>query len=143
MQSKSWLLPDGIDEQLPDQAALLEQLRRDLLDAYQSWGYRMVVTPFIEYLDSLLTGTGKDLEHQTFQLTDQLSGRQLGIRADITPQAARIDAHRLRHEAPTRLCYIGSVLRTRPDGFSASRSPLQIGAELYGHAGVESDAAGG
>jgi len=140
MQSKSWLLPDGIDEQLPDQAALLEQLRRDLLDAYQSWGYRMVVTPFIEYLDSLLTGTGKDLEHQTFQLTDQLSGRQLGIRADITPQAARIDAHRLRHEAPTRLCYIGSVLRTRPDGFSASRSPLQIGAELYGHAGVESDA---
>jgi ATP phosphoribosyltransferase regulatory subunit len=140
MQSKSWLLPDGIDEQLPAQAAVLEQLRRELLDAYASWGYRMVVTPFIEYLDSLLTGTGKDLEHQTFQLTDQLSGRQLGIRADITPQAARIDAHQLRQAAPTRLCYIGSVLRTRPDGFSASRSPLQIGAELYGHAGVESDA---
>jgi len=140
MRSKSWLLPDGIDEQLPAQAAVLEQLRRELLDAYESWGYRMVVTPFIEYLDSLLTGTGKDLEHQTFQLTDQLSGRQLGIRADITPQAARIDAHQLRQAAPTRLCYIGSVLRTRPDGFSASRSPLQIGAELYGHAGVESDA---
>ena len=139
MQSKSWLLPDGIDELLPQQAGVLEQLRRDLLDAYASWGYRMVVTPFVEYLDSLLTGTGRDLEHQTFKLTDQLSGRQLGIRADITPQAARIDAHQLRHDAPTRLCYIGSVLRTRPDGFSSSRSPLQIGAELYGHAGVESD----
>lgn len=140
MQSKSWLLPDGIDELLPEQATALEQLRRDLLDAYATWGYRMVVTPFVEYLDSLLTGTGKDLEHQTFQLTDQLSGRQLGIRADITPQAARIDAHRLRHDAPTRLCYMGSVLRTRPDGFSSSRSPMQIGAELYGHDGVESDA---
>lgn len=140
MQSKSWLLPDGIDELLPEQATALEHLRRELLDAYASWGYRMVVTPFVEYLDALLTGTGKDLEHQTFQLTDQLSGRQLGIRADITPQAARIDAHRLRHDAPTRLCYMGSVLRTRPDGFSSSRSPMQIGAELYGHDGVESDA---
>jgi len=140
MQSKSWLLPDGIDELLPEQAAVLEQLRRELLDAYAGWGYQLVMTPFIEYLDSLLTGTGRDLEHQTFTLTDQLSGRQLGIRADITPQAARIDAHQLRHQGPTRLCYIGSVLRTRPDGFSASRSPLQIGAELYGHSGVESDA---
>jgi ATP phosphoribosyltransferase regulatory subunit len=99
----------------------------------------MVVTPFIEFLDSLLTGTGRDLELQTFKLVDQSSGRMLGVRADITPQAARIDAHRLRHEAPTRLCYIGSVLRTRSDGFSGSRSPLQIGAELYGHAGVASD----
>ena len=140
MQSKSWLLPDGIDELLPDQAAELEALRRRLLDCYESWGYRLVIPPFLEYLDSLLTGTGKDLEHQTFQLTDQLSGRQLGIRADITPQAARIDAHQLQQRGPTRLCYIGSVLRTRPDGFSASRSPLQIGAELYGHAGIESDA---
>ena len=140
MQSKSWLLPDGIDELLPDQAAELESLRRRLLDCYESWGYRLVIPPFLEYLDSLLTGTGKDLEHQTFQLTDQLSGRQLGIRADITPQAARIDAHQLQQRGPTRLCYIGSVLRTRPDGFSASRSPLQIGAELYGHAGIESDA---
>lgn len=139
MQSKSWLLPDGIDELLPQQAAALEQVRREMLDAYASWGYQLVMTPFIEYLDSLLTGTGRDLEHQTFTLTDQLSGRQLGIRADITPQAARIDAHQLRHKGPTRLCYIGSVLRTRPDGFSASRSPLQIGAELYGHSGVESD----
>ncbi len=139
MQSKSWLLPDGIDELLPQQAAALESLRRRLLDTYRTWGYQLVIPPFIEYLDSLLTGTGRDLEHQTFQLTDQLSGRQLGIRADITPQAARIDAHQLQQEGPTRLCYIGSVLRTRPDGFSASRSPLQIGAELYGHSGLESD----
>ena len=140
MRSKSWLLPDGIDELLPDQADELEALRRRLLDLYATWGYRLVIPPFIEYLESLLTGTGKDLEHQTFQLTDQLSGRQVGIRADITPQAARIDAHQLQQQGPTRLCYIGSVLRTRPDGFSSSRSPLQIGAELYGHAGVASDA---
>ncbi len=140
MQTKSWLLPDGIDELLPDQARELEALRRRLLDAYETWGYRLVITPFIEYIDSLLTGTGKDLEHQTFQLTDQISGRQIGIRADITPQAARIDAHQLQQQGPTRLCYIGSVLRTRPDGFSSSRSPLQIGAELYGHAGTASDA---
>lgn len=139
MQNNTWLLPDGIDELLPAQARTLETLRRDLLDCYAGWGYQLVMTPFIEYLESLLTGTGKDLELQTFKLTDQISGRQLGVRADITPQAARIDAHRLRHEAPTRLCYIGSVLRTRADGFSGSRSPLQIGAELYGHAGVESD----
>lgn len=137
--NNTWLLPEGIDELLPARARPLEALRRSLLDAYATWGYQMVVTPFIEYLESLLTGTGRDLELQTFKLTDQLSGRLLGVRADITPQAARIDAHRLRHEAPTRLCYIGSVLRTRGDGFSGSRSPLQIGAELYGHAGVESD----
>ena len=135
----TWLLPEGIDELLPAQARALEDLRRALLDAYASWGYQMVVTPFIEFLDSLLTGTGRDLDLQTFKLTDQQSGRLLGVRADITPQAARIDAHRLRHEAPTRLCYMGSVLRTRGDGFSGSRSPMQIGAELYGHAGVESD----
>jgi ATP phosphoribosyltransferase regulatory subunit len=139
MQVKTWLLPEGIDELLPAQARALEALRRELLDMYATWGYQMVVTPFIEFLDSLLTGTGRDLELQTFKLTDQSSGRMLGVRADITPQAARIDAHRLRHEAPTRLCYIGSVLRTRSDGFSGSRSPLQIGAELYGHAGVASD----
>ncbi len=140
MRSKRWLLPEGIEELLPQQAEALESLRRDLLDTYRSWGYRLVVPPMIEYLDSLLTGAGKDLELQTFQLTDQLSGRQLGIRADITPQAARIDAHQLQQQGPTRLCYIGNVLRTRPDGFSSSRSPLQIGAELYGHSGIESDA---
>ncbi len=136
---KHWLLPEGIDELLPEQAARLEALRRRLLDQFGSWGYELVITPFIEYLDSLLTGAGKDLEHQTFKMTDQISGRLLGIRADITPQAARIDAHQLCCEEPNRLCYIGSVFRTRGDGFSASRSPLQIGAELYGHAGVESD----
>jgi len=138
-QDNTWLLPEGIDELLPAQARALETLRRTLLDCYTGWGYQLVMTPFIEFLESLLTGTGRDLDLQTFKLTDQLSGRQLGVRADITPQAARIDAHRLRHTAPTRLCYIGSVLRTRADGFSGSRSPLQIGAELYGHAGVESD----
>lgn len=138
-QVKHWLLPEGIDELLPEQAAQLESLRRKLLDSYAGWGYQLVITPFIEYLDSLLTGTGKDLELQTFKMTDQHSGRLLGIRADITPQAARIDAHQLRRETPTRLCYIGSVFRTRAQGLSASRSPLQIGAELYGHAGVESD----
>ena len=138
-QNNTWLLPEGIDELLPAQARALEALRRTLLDCYAGWGYQLVITPFIEFLESLLTGTGHDLDLQTFKLTDQVSGRQLGVRADITPQAARIDAHRLRHEAPTRLCYIGSVLRTRADGFSGSRSPLQIGAELYGHAGVESD----
>ena len=139
IQDNTWLLPEGIDELLPARARSLEALRRALLDCYEGWGYQLVITPFIEFLDSLLTGTGRDLDLQTFKLTDQLSGRQLGVRADITPQAARIDAHRLRHQAPTRLCYIGSVLRTRAEGFSGSRSPLQIGAELYGHAGVESD----
>ena len=136
---KHWLLPEGIDELLPLQAKQLETLRRQLLDQFGSWGYELVITPFIEYLDSLLTGAGKDLEHQTFKMTDQISGRLLGIRADITPQAARIDAHQLCCDEPNRLCYIGSVFRTRADGFSATRSPLQIGAELYGHAGVESD----
>lgn len=139
IHNRHWLLPEGIDELLPEQARELEKIRRRLLDTYAGWGYELVITPFIEYLDSLLTGTGKDLELQTFKMTDQVSGRLLGIRADITPQAARIDAHQLRQDVPTRLCYIGSVFRTRPDGFSASRSPLQIGAELYGHSGVESD----
>ena len=139
INNNHWLLPEGIDEQLPKQAQELERMRRCLLDTYASWGYELVITPFIEYLDSLLTGTGKDLELQTFKMTDRMSGRLLGIRADITPQAARIDAHQLARDVPVRLCYIGSVFRTVPDGFSASRSPLQIGAELYGHSGVESD----
>ncbi len=139
IHDNSWLLPEGIDELLPARARAIETLRRVLLDCYTAWGYQLVITPFIEYLESLLTGTGRDLDLQTFKITDQLSGRQLGLRADITPQAARIDAHRLRTEAPTRLCYIGSVLRTRGEGLADSRSPLQIGAELFGHAGVESD----
>lgn len=134
-----WLLPQGIEEALPDQAARLEALRRNLLDVYACWGYQLVMPPFIEYLESLLTGTGHDLDLQTFQLIDQLTGRAMGIRADITPQVARIDAHRLKKDVPNRLCYIGTVLHTRPDGFGGSRSPLQVGAELYGHPGIESD----
>ena len=134
-----WLLPQGIEEALPDQAARLETLRRKLLDVYACWGYQLVMPPFFEYLESLLTGTGHDLDLQTFQLIDQLTGRPMGIRADITPQVARIDAHRLKKDVPNRLCYIGTVLHTRPDGFGGSRSPLQVGAELYGHPGLESD----
>ncbi len=134
-----WLLPEGIEELLPLQAARLEQLRRDLLDLYSAWGYELVVPPFIEYLETLLTGAGNDLDLQTFKLTDQLSGRMMGIRADMTPQVARIHSRYLRGGIPTRLCYMGTVLRTRPAGIAGSRSPLQVGAELYGHAGVASD----
>jgi ATP phosphoribosyltransferase regulatory subunit len=134
-----WLLPEGIEEVLPPAAWRLEYARRELLDLFSSWGYELIMPPFIEYLESLLTGTGNDLDLQTFKLTDQLTGRMLGVRADMTPQAARIDAHAHRREAPTRLCYMGTVLRTRPDGFAGSRSPLQMGAELFGHDGIESD----
>ena len=134
-----WLLPQGIEEALPEQAQRLESMRRDLLDMYASWGYRLVMPPFIEYLESLLTGTGHDLDLQTFKLIDQLTGRSMGVRADMTPQVARIDAHQLKQDAPNRLCYVGTVLQTRPDGFGGSRSPMQIGAELYGHGGIESD----
>lgn len=134
-----WLLPTGIDEILPQQARQMEHLRRRLLELYDLWGYDLVIPPFIDYLDSLLTGTGRDLDLQTFKLTDQLSGRLLGIRADMTPQVARIDAHQLRRDAPNRLCYLGTVLHTRSDGFAGTRSPMQIGAEIYGHAGAESD----
>jgi ATP phosphoribosyltransferase regulatory subunit len=135
----SWLLPEGVEEMLPEAAQNLEQLRRDLVDLYTSWGYELVIPPLIEFLDSLLTGTGNDLDLQTFKLTDQLSGRMMGMRADMTPQVARIDAHRLKREVPTRLCYLGSVLLTRSDGLGGSRSPFQVGAELYGHRGYESD----
>jgi len=134
-----WLLPEGVHEILPEQAAILEQTRRCLFDTYRSWGYELVIPPFIEYLDSLLSGTGADLDLQTFKLTDQLTGRLMGVRADITPQVARIDAHQLKREVPTRLCYLGTVLHARPGGFSGSRAPLQIGAELYGYAGIAGD----
>ena len=134
-----WLLPEGIEEVLPPEARRLECLRRRLLDLYDRWGYELVMPPLIEYLESLLTGTGNDLDLQTFKLTDQLTGRLMGVRADMTPQVARIDAHQLRREVPTRLCYMGTVLHTRPDGFAGSRSPLQVGLELYGHPGVEAD----
>ncbi|WP_201219402.1 ATP phosphoribosyltransferase regulatory subunit [Halochromatium roseum] len=139
MNDERWLLPTGIEEVLPARAAELERLRRRLLDLYRSWGYELVIPPFIDYLESLLTGTGRDLDLQTFKLTDQLSGRLLGVRADMTPQVARIDAHHLRREIPTRLCYLGTILHTRTDGFAGTRSPLQIGAEIYGHDGPESD----
>ncbi len=134
-----WLLPEGIEEVLPEEARRIEHLRRRLLDLYASWGYELVMPPFIEYLESLLTGTGNDLDLQTFKLTDQLTGRMMGVRADMTPQVARIDAHQLKREEPTRLCYMGTVLHTRAEGFAGSRSPLQVGIELYGHAGIESD----
>lgn len=137
-KNDKWLLPQGIEEALPAEAARLEALRRKILDMYASWGYQFVITPTVEYLDSLLTGTGSDLDLQTFKLIDQMTGKSLGIRADMTPQVARIDAHHLTSEI-SRLCYMGTVLHTVPDGFAGSRSPIQIGAELYGHAGVESD----
>jgi ATP phosphoribosyltransferase regulatory subunit len=141
MNNERWLLPEGIEELLPPQAQQLERLRRRLLDLFTSWGYELVIPPMAEYLDSLLIGTGNDLDIQTFKLTDQLSGRLLGIRADITPQVARINASRMGDRVgPVRLCYQGTVLHTRGDGLGGSRSFTQIGAELYGHPTVESDA---
>jgi len=135
-----WLLPEGVDEILPPRAAELERLCREVIDLYSTWGYELVIPPLIEFLDSLLTGTGSDLDIQTFKLTDQLTGRLMGLRADTTPQVARIDAHKLKRDYPTRLCYLGTVVHTRPQGTGDSRCPLQVGAELYGHSGVESDA---
>ena len=138
-QKDSWLLPDGIEEILPEEAKHLENLRRKLLDLFACWGYDLVIPPFIDFLDSLLTGSGHDLDLQTFKLTDQISGKMLGVRADMTPQVARMDAHNLKHEWPTRLCYAGTILHTRGDPLEKTRSPMQIGAELFGHAGKESD----
>jgi ATP phosphoribosyltransferase regulatory subunit len=139
VNEERWLLPEGIEEALPNQAERLEYMRRALLDLYHNWGYELVITPLIEYLESLLIGTGHDLDIQTFKLMDQLTGRLMGLRADMTPQVARIDAHMLNRDVPTRLCYIGTVLRTQLNGVGGSRSPLQVGAELYGHSGVDSD----
>lgn len=135
-----WLLPEGISDVLPHEAEHLERLRRALLDLYRGYGYELVYPPLIEYLDSLLTGTGHDLDLRTFKLVDQLSGRQLGLRADITPQTARIDAHILNRQGVVRLCYAGPVLHTRPAQPLSSREPLQVGAELYGHSGLRADA---
>lgn len=134
-----WLLPDGLEEALPSAARRLETLRRAILDQFDVWGYDLVMPPMAEYLDSLLTGAGQELDLQTFKLTDQLTGKLMGVRADLTPQVARIDAHRLRDSGTTRLCYVGTVLRTRADEWSGSRSPLQAGAELFGHDGLDSD----
>ncbi len=134
-----WLLPDGIEEVLPEKARRLERLRRSILDLFDAWGYELVMPPLAEFLDSLLTGVGEDMDLQTFKVTDQISGRMMGIRPDITPQAARIDAHYLKKESPVRLCYAGPVLRTRPDKFAGSREPFQLGAELFGHDGLASE----
>jgi ATP phosphoribosyltransferase regulatory subunit len=134
-----WLLPEGIEQVFPDDAARLELLRQRVLDLFASWGYRLVIPPLIEFLDSLLVGTGRDLDLQTFKLIDQTSGRLMGIRADMTPQVARIDARMTAADRPTRLCYVGTVLHTQADHLERSRSPMQVGAELYGHAGTASD----
>jgi len=135
-----WLLPDGIEEVLPEEALRIDTMRARVLDLFSSWGYERVMPPMIEFLDSLLTGVGHDMDIQTFKLTDQLSGRQMGIRPDMTPQAARIDAHYLKREGAVRLCYLGAVLRTRPDEFGGSREPLQMGAELFGDSSRASEA---
>lgn len=137
--SNRWLLPEGVEELLPQQAEHLERLRQQLLVLFHSWGYELVMPPLVEYVESLLLGRGDELDLQTFKLTDQLNGRLLGVRADITPQVARIDAHRMQREGPNRLCYVGQVLRTRPEGLMSGREPIQVGAELYGHRGLESD----
>lgn len=135
----TWLLPENIADVLPSEARKIEELRRRLLDRFRSYGYEMVMPPLLEYLESLLTSGGNDLRLRTFKLVDQLSGRTLGLRADITPQVARIDAHLLNRQGVTRLCYAGNVLHTRPRGLHATREQIQIGAEIYGHAGLEAD----
>ncbi len=137
--SAHWLLPEAIEDVLPAEARRIETLRRKLLDDLELRGYQLVMPPLLEHLDSLLSGGGQDLDLRTFKLVDQTSGRTLGIRADITPQAARIDAHLLNRQGVLRLCYCGSVLHTLPAGFNATREPLQIGAEIYGHKGIEAD----
>ena len=134
-----WLLPESISDILPSEARRIEDLRRRLLDLYRTYGYELVMPPMVEYLESLLTGSGRDLDLRTFKLIDQLSGRTMGLRADITPQVARIDAHLLNRAGLTRLCYAANVLHARPAGALSNREPLQIGAELYGHDGLEAD----
>src|SRR3954469_12192902 len=134
-----WLLPEFIEDILPVEAMRIELLRRKVLDLFFEEDYELVMPPLLEYMDSLLTGTGHDLELRTFKVVDQLSGRMMGLRADITPQVARIDAHLLNREGMTRLGYCGSVLHPRPAGPAATREPIQLGAELYGDAGVEAD----
>lgn len=136
---RNWILPEYIEDVLPAEAARIEQSRRILLDLFNVHGYQYVIPPMLEYLESLITGVGHDLDLSTFKVVDQLTGRLMGVRADTTPQAARIDAHMLNNQGVTRLCYAGSVLRTSPDGLAQTREPLQLGAELFGHAGVESD----
>jgi len=134
-----WELPDGVDEITLELAQPLESLRRKILDEFKCWGYDLVFPPLIEFIDSILAGSGRELDLQTFKLTDQLSGKLMGIRADMTPQAARIDAHVRKKDEPDRLCYLGPVLRAKVGGVGASRTPIQLGAELFGHSGLVSD----
>lgn len=136
----NWLLPEHIADVLPSEARKIEELRRLLLDNFRLYGYELVMPPLLEYLESLLTGAGQAMDLRTFKLVDQLSGRTMGVRADMTTQVARIDAHLLNRASVTRLCYAGSVLHARPSGLHATREPLQIGAEIYGHVGLEADA---
>ncbi|WP_439101594.1 ATP phosphoribosyltransferase regulatory subunit [Congregibacter sp.] len=136
---RAWQLPDGIDELLPEAAAQVEALRRRLLDCASRWGYRLVTPPMVEFTDSLLVGVGEDLDLLTFKVPDQVTGRMLGFRADMTPQVARMDAHSLHGDQVNRLCYAGSTLHTRSGSLAASRSPLQLGAELYGARGLSAD----
>ena len=135
----AWVLPDHIADVLPSEARHIEEIRRDLLDTARCYGYELVIPPLLEHLESLLSGTGEALDLQTFKLVDQLSGRMMGLRADSTPQVARIDAHLLNRRGVTRLCYCGPILHTRPGGANATREPLQFGAEIYGHSGLEAD----
>jgi ATP phosphoribosyltransferase regulatory subunit len=135
----AWVLPDHIADVLPSEARHIEELRRQLLDTARGYGYELVMPPLLEHLESLLSGTGEALDLQTFKLVDQLSGRTMGLRADTTPQVARIDAHLLNRRGVARLCYCGPVVHTRPDRPHATREPLQFGAEIYGHAGLEAD----
>ena len=136
----NWLLPENIADVLPSEARKIEELRRVIIDNFRLYGYELVMPPMLEYVESLLAGAGADVDLRTFKLVDQLSGRTMGLRADMTTQVARIDAHLLNRKSVTRLCYAGSVLHTRPIGLHATREPLQIGAEIYGHAGLEADA---
>ena len=137
--SRAWLLPEQIADVLPSQARRIEELRRSLIDGARSCGFELVMPPLLEHLESLLSGTGHSLDLKTFKLVDQLSGRTLGLRADTTPQVARIDAHLLNRQGVARLCYCGPVLHTRADNAQGTREPLQFGAEIYGHAGLEAD----
>ncbi|MBC3811189.1 ATP phosphoribosyltransferase regulatory subunit [Undibacterium aquatile] len=136
----NWLLPENIADVLPSEARKIEDLRRVFLDHFRLYGYELVMPPLLEYIESLLTGAGQDMNLRTFKLVDQISGRTMGVRADMTTQVARIDAHLLNRSSVTRLCYAGNVLHTKPSGLHATREPIQIGAEIYGHAGLEADA---
>lgn len=137
--AERWLLPDGVEDILPEQASRIESLRRRLLDLYAAWGYELVIPPLIEYTDSLLIGLGADVDLMTFKVIDQLTGRTMGIRADITPQTARIDAHSLKRDGVSRLCYASHVLYTKPKSPLGTRSPLQAGVEMYGESGLDAD----